>query len=195
MSVPTPPAQKPETTTLDRALAWAVLGLFVAECLTGIAFYLLRPVAAAPFADLAQPRYVSVAKVMGHFHGLFALAFLFAAPFAVVRAVLWKRRPGGRAARTAAGVAFVALALALAVPTSFTPWDTVFEHVADWLHIYQGPAPRPFDVRYDARELLSAGRAMESSIHWRLYLIHGMAAPLALICLLSVGAHKLRKRV
>src|SRR5262249_29142445 len=115
-------------------------------------------------------------------------------PFAVVRAVLWKRRPGGRAARIAAGVAFVALALALAVPASFTPWGAAVGHVADWLPIYRGPPPRPLHLRDDARGLLSAGRAIGSTLVWQSYINHAMAAPLALICLLAVGAHKLRKR-
>src|SRR5256885_917069 len=82
---PDAPLDRKKDTALDgvgRALAWAFLGVFVAECLTGLAFYLLRLVAGGPYADLTLPRYVSLGRVMGHFHGLFALAFLFAPPAA-----------------------------------------------------------------------------------------------------------------
>src|SRR4029077_4219640 len=109
------------------------------------------------------------------------------------RAVLWKRQPGGRGARVAAGMALVALALALPVPRSFAPWNTVSGLMAYALPIHQ-PAPLRPGARYDARELLSAGRMIGDALRWRLYLNHGLAAPLVLICLVGVGAHKLRKR-
>jgi hypothetical protein len=88
----------------------------------------------------------------------------------------------------------VALVLALAVPRSFAPWNTVFAQVADWLPIDRPAPPRPIAARYDARELLPAEGSINRMLLWRLYLFHGMAAPLALVCLLAVGAHKLRKR-
>jgi quinol-cytochrome oxidoreductase complex cytochrome b subunit len=201
---PDAPLDRKKDAALDgvgRALAWAVLGVFVAECLTGL-MLLLYPgfhPGAGSYNDVQYLEFdVPFGMVMRNLHRLFARALLFVAPFAVVRAVLRQRQPGERAARTTAVVALVALALALPVPRSFTPWNTVSAQVAEWLPIDR-PAPppsnaQPFTAGYDARELLRAGQLINRAILRQFYINHALMAPLALISLLAVGAHKLRKR-
>jgi quinol-cytochrome oxidoreductase complex cytochrome b subunit len=187
---------KPPLDGAGRALAWAVLGVFVAECLTGLVLSLYFRSGAESHFD--AKRYlefdVPFGMAMRRLHMLFALALLFVAPFAVARAVLYKRQPGGRAAYTAALVALVALWLALPVPRSFTPWETVSAQVADWLPANQAAPLKGINARYSARDLLPDPEEIRSARRRHVYLNHVMAAPLALISLLAVGAHKLRKR-
>src|SRR5262245_45591929 len=87
------PLDRRTDTPLDgavRALAWAVLGVVVAGCLTGLVLLLYSgfPTGAERSHDdmqYLQPD-LSFGMAMRNLHRLFALALLFVAPFAIVRA-------------------------------------------------------------------------------------------------------------
>lgn len=165
------------------ALALVVLGVFIVTLSTGLVLRLWHyTVPMPPFAN---------SIVMRSLHAHFAAAIILVVPMSVFRAVLFRKETGERAVRIVEAAAFVALAIALSIPTPLLPW----EQIAGWaLSLWPAPdTPSVHSMHYSARELLTAGRALEETLHRRFWVVHGMTFPLALIGVVAAFIHRRRR--
>lgn len=162
------------------ALALVVLGVFLMTSITGLALWFWPNTLTIP---------ISIGIIMRSLHGHFAAAIILVVPLAILRAVLFRKESGERAVRIVEAAAFVALVIALSVPTSLLPR----EQIGGWaLSLWPLPETPPPSEPYSARELLTAGKLNES-VRRMFFVVHGVMVPLALIGVGAAFVHRRRR--
>lgn len=168
-------------------LALVLLGVLLVISITGLGLELLAQL------DFEPERYlefdIPAGMILLRLHGSVATAIVFAAPMAVLRAVLLRKGSSERAVRIAEATAFVALVIGFSVPNSVWLWD----QVAGWAHSIRDaldPPPEP-SMPISARDLLTAGQFISQAALFKFWVLHSVLVPLALI---GVGAAFIRRR-
>lgn len=184
-------ADSASTASPGRSLASALvlLGVFLVTSITGLGLEFLGHIEfdMASYLEWVIP----TGMILLSFHWRFAAVITLVAPMAILRAVLLRKESGKRAVPIVEAAMIVALAIALSVPPYLLPWKPIGGWV---LSLLPEPAlPSVDSMPYSAESLLTVGPFLSETTRRRIWVLHGITVPLALIGVGAAFVHRRRR--